>query len=96
MAFLLPVIQAISGVVGITTGIKSIIGGDKKASPSAPAPTPKPLPAAPKPEDAQKKAEESVARRRRISVLSGGETNVTRGQSLLAEGDVGVKKLLGA
>ena len=95
MAFLLSGIQAVSGALGIVQGIKSLFGGGKKDTPSA-APEPKPLPKAPTPEDAQAKAKTETARRRRISILSGGQTNVTRGQSLLQAGDVGRQTLGGA
>ena len=63
MAFLLPAITAISGAVGIATGIKSLFGGGDKQSQQA-APTPKPLPDAPKVADAQKKAQDDVKMRR--------------------------------
>ncbi len=92
------VLGGISSLVGIFTGVKSLFGGGKKESAPArqPAPTPKPLPPAPKIEDAKKAGADETARRRRISLLSGGRTNVTRGQATLAEGDVGRKTLLGA
>ena len=98
MAFLAalgPAIGAISGAIGIATGIKSLLSKPKEAA-KAPAPEPRPIPKAPTVEDAQKKAQGQVARRRRISLLSGGETNVTGGKATLQEGDVGRKSLLGA
>ncbi len=94
MAFLLPLIGAVSGAIGIATGIKSLVsgGGSQKQTP---APEPKPLPKTPTLEDASKKAEDAVGRRRRISLLSGGKTNITRGQALVAESDIARKSLLG-
>ena len=94
MAFLAPLLSIASAGLGIFTGIKSLIGGGKKDK-GEPAPAPKPLPAQPKVEDAKQKAADQVARRRKISLLSGGDTNITRGQALLSEGDVGRKTLGG-
>ena len=96
MAFLLPTIQAISGALGIFTGVKSIIGGsEKKSSAPDPAPTPKPLPAQPSLDDSKKKAEDQVARRRRINLLSGGQTNINEiAQGILGLSPVNVNAII--
>jgi hypothetical protein len=87
-------VGSLSGLFGIGAGIHSIISGSKKGdkSPSAPAPLPK----APTAEDAAIKAKADLQKRRRISVLSGGVTDVTRGKALVSEEQVGKKSLLGA
>ena len=91
----LPLLKAVGATVGIATGVKSLVGGGKSASAQEAAPEPKPLPSAPKPEDAAKKAESEVTRRRRISLLSGGRTNITRGRALVPESAIERKSLLG-
>jgi len=88
-------IASIAGIFGIGSSIKSLVSSPARAQSPAPAPEPKPLPPPPKIEDAKKKAEDQVARRRKISLLSGGRTNITRGQSLVSESDVARKSLLG-
>ena len=96
MAFLAPLLGVISTGVGIATGIKALTSKNKGSSAQQAAPQPQPLPEQPKQEDAAAKAKEDMAKRRRISVLSGGNTNVTRGKALTTESDVGKKALLGA
>ncbi len=81
--------------VGIAASTKSLLSRGSQQQ-RTPAPEPKPIPKAPTVEDATKKAESQVARRRRISLLSGGQTNITRGQATLSESDVGKKSLLGS
>ena len=94
-AKILPLVKAVGGAVGIAAGVKSLT---QKSSALAgqPAPTPQPLPTPPTVEDAQKSAGIDVAKRRRISVLSGGVTNVTRGKALVSEENIGTKSLLGS
>jgi len=90
MAFLAPAISALSGIVGIATGIKSLFGKKEKV------PEPAKLPAVPTAEDAEAKAQAEIKKRRRISFLSGGQTNITRGQALVSEANLGRTELLGA
>lgn len=93
MAFLSAAIPFLSSAAGIATGIKSLV--NKPKSSSAPAPTPAPLPDKPTIEKAETKAGVDVARRRKISALSGGVTNLTRGNALVPEANIGRKSLLG-
>ena len=95
MAAILPVIAAVSGAIGIAQGIKALSSSNKESAQQAPVQAPAKLPEVPKEEDAQAKAAEELKRRRRISVLSGGQTNVTRGKALVPESAVGTKSLLG-
>ena len=99
MAFILPAIAAVSGIVGIISGIRGITGAGKKdsgagAGAGAP-PAPAPLPEKPTEEKAQVSAADEMKRRRRISLLSGGLTNITRGQALVPEKNIERKSLLG-
>ena len=106
MAFIAPLIVAAAANpftaaalgAGAFFGGKSLLKTAGKAFTSgqaAPAPATKPPPEAPKIEDAAKQAKADVARRRRISVLSGGVTNITKGQALVSEGNLARKSLLG-
>ncbi len=78
--------------LGIATGVKSLLSSSKGAKDTQQVKSPK----APTEEDAQSKAAASVAKRRRISLLSGGETNITRGKALVPEENLGRKTLLGS
>ena len=91
MGFLLPIISAVSGVVGIVSGIKGLTQSQKSSAPPAPAPLPEKLTI----EGAATDAKAESAKRRRISLLSGGNTDITRGSALVPEGSIGRKTLLG-
>lgn len=94
MAFLAPAIPfltAASAAVGIATGIKSLTQSTKSVSP----PPPAPLPAPPTTTDVQKQAAEETKKRRRASLLSGGQTDITKGTATVTEINVGKKSLLG-
>ena len=99
MAFLgalAPLLTTIGAGVSIATGIKSLVSKPKAAaSQPAPAPTPQAAPAVPTVEDAAIKAQEEAKKRRRISFLSGGNTDITRGQALVPESAIGKKSLIG-
>lgn len=90
MAFAVPIISAISGIASIASTAKGLFGKKDKA------PTPQASPAVPTPQDAQTSATDEVNRRRRISLLSGGNTDVTRGTALVDPNSVTKKSLLGA
>lgn len=90
MAFIAPLL----GAVGAGLGLFSQIKASKKAA--APPPPVAPTPKTPTPEDATGKAAAKVKRRRRISLLSGGKTNVTGGQAVVGEAQLGRKELTGA
>lgn len=90
MAFAAPIISAIAGIASIASTASSLFGKKNKA------PTPQAAPAAPTVEGAQKNAADEVNRRRRISLLSGGNTDVTRGAALVDPNSVTKKSLLGA
>lgn len=89
MAAVLPIISAVGGVLGIMQSIKGL-KGSKEEAPAAP-----PMPEAPKMEDAQGKAAEDVKKRRRMSLLSGGMTDITKGTADVGAGNVGLKNLVG-
>jgi hypothetical protein len=93
MAFAIPFITAAAGALSIATGIKSLVGG-KKSSSSTPS-NPEALPKTPNAADASESAEKELKKRRKISVLSGGNTDKTRGQALAKESDVTRKSLVG-
>lgn len=68
---------------------------DITSKPSGP-PTPASAPAAPRPEDSLAKAQDDAAARKRASLLSGGQTNITGPQGAALEiGQVQKKSLLG-
>lgn len=90
MGFIAPVISAVAGIASIASTAKGLFGKKDKA------PAPKAAPAAPTVEGAQKDATAEVNRRRRISLLSGGNTDVTRGAALVDPTSVTKKSLLGA
>jgi len=95
MAFLAPLAPFLSAVgagVSIATGIRSLVS-KPKAQDSAP--TPPPVPEKPTIEQAQETAVDQVKKRRRISLLTGGRTNITRGQALVPESSVEKKSLIG-
>ena len=93
MAWLVPLVSLATAGVGLYQGIKANKDAKKASSimPQAPAP----LPTAPTEVSAAEKAKIDLQKRRRISVLSGGDTDKTRGQALVSETNVGAKKLLG-
>jgi len=92
LAALAPILTAASAGMGVYSGIKAMTAKKDDKAPGSPAP----LPAAPTGADAQMKADADLKKRRRISVLSGGVTDKTRGQALVGEDSVGKKSLLGA
>ena len=101
MAFLLPFAPLITGLgiaAGGVAGIYSAVQGAKQAKkaadqqPSSPAPLPTP----PTEASAEEKAKIDLQKRRRISVLSGGDTDKTRSKALVGEDQSTKKTLLGA
>lgn len=90
MAFLAPAVSAISGIFGIVQGIMGLTGSKKESAPAV-----QPLPEAPKEADAAAEAQAEAKKKRIRSLLSGGETNVTRGQALSTPEGLGLKSLLG-
>lgn len=92
MGFIAPIIAAVSSGFGLFQQIK---GSRKAAAPPAPPPPVKPPPRVTEGE-AKEKATADVGRRRRISLLSGGQTNVTKGQATVGESQLGRKSLVGA
>ena len=98
MAFLVPFIPLIVGAMGVGASIYSTSASKTAASKArnAQQDAPAPLPTAPTEGDAQAKAAEDMQTRRRISMLSGGDTDVTKGKALVAPADSAKKTLLGA
>ena len=92
LAPLLPALMTVSTGLGIFNTIKGMNRKDGNMQVTQP---PAPLPTAPTQMDAATKAKEDLQKRRRISVLSGGDTDKTRGQALVSEANVGAKTLLG-
>lgn len=90
MGFVAPIL----GLVSAVSSISSMFKGNKQQSQSAPPPV-QPLPAAPTTADASAKAQAEVDKRRRISLLSGGDTNLTKGAAAVGGADVSKNKLLG-
>ena len=98
MAFLAPLIPLLTVAslgVGIASGVKSLTAKPQSEGRVGQAPAPAPLPEAPKVEDAQAKAKAELDKKRRISFLSGGKTNVTQGKALVSESEIGRNSLLG-
>lgn len=93
MAFFAPLVAPLIG--GLATGLVGGLFGKKDKAHDA-APVPAAQKAAPTMAGAQDNAAQEVAKRRRISMLSGGNTDVTRGTGALAPGQVQQKTLLGA
>lgn len=95
MAFLAPLGAAfaaaaptVAAVAGTAAAVKSMT--DKPKAPSIAAP-----PVAPTPQASLLKAQEQANQRRKVSLLSGGQTNLTRGTATLKPEDIG-KPTLGA
>lgn len=82
----------IAPLIGLVSAIAPMLN-KKQSAPSAPALAP--LPAAPTSADASAKAQAEVDKKRRISLLSGGDTNLTNGTAAVSSTDVGKNKLLG-
>ncbi len=72
----------------------SLLGGGKQSAP-APAPAPAPVAVVSKASDVDAKAQDAVDKKRRASLLSGGNTNLTRGAGSVDASSVGQKQLLG-
>jgi len=86
MAFLAPLAALATAGAGIAGAVTSI-RAQRKASQAKPPP---------RPEDAKIDAKADVRRRKRISFLSGGQTNVTGGAGALAQSSsVNTKSLVG-
>ncbi len=90
MGFIAPIL----GIVSAVSSVASMFKGNKQQAQAAP-PALAPLPAAPTTAEASAKAQAEVDKRRRISLLSGGETNLTKGGAELTSTDVAKKNLLG-
>lgn len=88
----IPVIAAVASVASIGKTAYDMVKERKMAK--GPAITP--LPQAPTVEAAKTTAKDEVERRRRKSLLSGGNTDITKGSAILQPGDVSKKSLLGA
>ena len=98
MAFLAaagPAISAIGGLLGIATSVKSLISKNQKPS-AGPVPIQPQMPKQPTQADASQKAAEAVKKRQRVSLLSGGKTNITRGKALVSQEELPTKSLVGA
>ena len=78
-----------SAAVGVASGIKGLTSGGP-GSPDAPGFLGK----IPTPGDSAKKAAEELKRRRRISLISGGQTK-TIGEKLIPEANIARKSLIG-
>ena len=85
MGFLAPIASALS----IFSAAKGLFGGKEKA------PQQQPTPAAPTPAGAQTDAQEEIKKRRRASLLSGGETDITKGAGIVNTANIGKKSLVG-
>jgi ABC-type Mn2+/Zn2+ transport system ATPase subunit len=91
MAFAAPLIGLASAGLGLYQSVKGMKDARRQQAPAV-----QQSPVAPKAEDASKSAAMEVRRRRRISMLSGGQTNKTQGMAQLGAGSVAQKTLLGA
>lgn len=89
VAALAPILTAATAAVGLYSGIKSLTTKQEKP------PEPAKLPEAPKPGDAQAQAAQEMQKRRRASLLSGGETDLTKGAAVVPGMNVAKKSLLG-
>lgn len=83
MAFVAPLFTAVTAIAGLV--------GSKKNK----APEQQPLPAAPTAQNAQADAAEQLQKKRRTSLLQGGNTDLTQGTGVVGASDVGKKSLLG-
>lgn len=90
VAALPSIIGAGAAGVGAYSSLQGMKDAKKKAA------SPPPLPATPDSQDAAQSAAETLKKRRRISLLSGGDTNVTRGTGAITPANLGQKTLLGA
>lgn len=80
------------GIATAFTAVKVIESFSKATAP----PAPPPAPVLPTPEDSQATAAEDVIKKRRQSLLAGGETNITGGMgAILQPQEVQTKSLLG-
>ena len=101
MAWIVPAVTAAASAVGIAQGVKALTA--KSASPYIGGKAIEPLKPETEPdvtaESVAKTAEESATaklkKRLRISALTGGKTNLTRGKALIPEDMIQKKALLG-
>ena len=94
MAWIIPALTIASMGVGIAQGVQSLQAGGKKDSLSQLQTTP--LPAKPTEEAAGVDAAAELKRRKKISALSGGTTDITRGKALVSETNIGKQTLGGS
>lgn len=87
MAFLVPAISAVAGVLGIASAVKGLTQAKDKP------PAPIAAPTAPTPQAAAIAAAEESKKRRRAMA---SKTDITRGAALVPEVNVERKSLLGA
>lgn len=93
MAFLPAMLPAIAGLVGAGASIYSTVQSSKSRKAQQRSVTPNPT--APNYEESEAKAREDMKRRRKISFLSGGKTDMTRGTGVVGQSSIGTKSLLG-
>lgn len=84
----------IAPLIGLVSAIAPMFSKQKQQQQAPPALAP--LPAAPTSADASAKAQAEVDKKRRISLLSGGDTNLTKGAATVGTEDVGKKTLGGS
>ena len=98
MAFLAPLIPLMTAAAAgfsIYQGVTSM-NRQGKDDISAQPPAPIAPPEVPTPMDAEADAAAEVKKKRKISALTGGTTDMTRGKALVSESSIGRKSLLGA
>lgn len=77
--------SAVSGLMGVFQGGKLMPKGGPQPAGMQP----------PTPADANKDAQAQIDKKRRMSLLSGGNTDVTRGSGVVNSSSVGTKTLVG-
>lgn len=94
MAFVAPLIIGGLAAAGAVSAVNSFVNKSSDTPAPAQVQTPQ-TQAADINKNAQDKAKEDIAKRRRISLLSGGNTDLTRGTALATGDQIARKNLVG-
>lgn len=91
MAPIIPIITAVAGAASIASSMSGMFGKKDKANVQQGINQ-----NAPSQANAQASAQDEMNRRRKASLLSGGNTDITRGSGVVNSNNVGKKTLVGA
>lgn len=95
MAFVAPLIIGGLAAAGAVSAVNSIVNKQKEQALPVQQPAQTTQTAATIQEDSKAKAKADLEKRRRISLLSGGNTDLTRGTALTTGNQIATKNLVG-